>query len=60
MMKIRVNNEALAKSLGYRVDEIVDVKCRQGVPIDKEWRNRIKDSSIDGCIEIVKEKKGKN
>jgi len=25
-----------------------------GVPLDKFWRNRIKESELDNCVEIVK------
>lgn len=57
-MKIKIKSEALASALGYKAGDIVKVECRQGVPVSREWRNRIKDSAIDGCVEIVKEKKG--
>ena len=57
-MKIKIKNEALALMLGYNQSDIIEIECRQGVPVSKEWRNRIKDSHIDDCIEIVKEKKG--
>lgn len=56
MMKIKINNEALAKSLGFRVGEVVDVECRQGVPVNKEWRNRIKDAVIDNCVTVMPDK----
>lgn len=32
---------------------------RDGLPLDRNWRRRMKDSEIDGCIEVVKEKKEK-
>jgi len=25
-----------------------------GIPLDKFWRNRIKESELDNCVEIVK------
>ena len=34
-----------------------EVKIRvdkSGTPIDKNWRRRIKDAEIDGCVEVVK------
>jgi len=55
-MKIKIKNNALALVLGYKQNNIIDIECRQDVPVSKEWRNRIKDSKIDGCIEIMKEK----
>ena len=35
---------------GVRVD-------KAGTPLDKDWRRRLKDSAIDGCVEIVKKEK---
>lgn len=32
---------------------------KNGIPLDKFWRNRLKDSEIDNCIEIYKPKKVK-
>lgn len=57
-MKIKIKSKALATVLGYKQNDIIDIECRQGVPVSKEWRNRIKDSVIDDCVEIVKLKKG--
>ena len=28
-----------------------------GTPVDKFWRNRLKDAAIDGCVEIVTSKR---
>ena len=37
---------------------IINIKAnKDGVPLDKYWRDRLKDSAIDGCVEIVKETK---
>jgi len=55
-MKITVNNEALAALLGVRTGDEVDVKCKHGIPVVKEWRNRFRDAEIDGCISLVKSK----
>lgn len=52
-MKIKVNNAALALSLGLEPFAVVDVEERKGVPKSREWRNRIKDAQIDGCVQIV-------
>lgn len=50
-LTIRIKNEALKKIYG---DEIV-VNARGGKPIEKYWRNRIKDAELDKCVEVVKE-----
>ena len=33
---------------------------RDGTPLDKNWRRRLKDSKIDGCVEIVTKAKPKS
>lgn len=50
--RVTVNNEALAVVLGVKLGAVVDVGCRNGVPITREWRNRFKDAEIDGCVTI--------
>jgi hypothetical protein len=54
--KVKVNNKALAKTLGISVGAIIEVECKNGVPVNREWRNRFKDAEIDNCIEITKSK----
>jgi len=40
---------------GFNKGQIVKVKVdRNGTPYDKNWRRRLKDSKIDGCVEIIK------
>lgn len=53
-MKIKLK---VKKSVGIKkAGEIVEVQtCENGVPLDKFWRDRLKDSEIDGCIEVVKD-----
>ena len=29
---------------------------RNGLPLDRHWRRRLKDSEIDGCIEVAVDK----
>lgn len=55
-MKVIVNNEALAGILGVKPGGEINVKCKNGVPVIKEWRNRFKDAAIDNCISIVANK----
>lgn len=49
-MKLKLNTDLA----GYKKGSIVDV----GEKPSQYWRNRIKDSKIDKCVEIVKKKKG--
>lgn len=54
-MTVLVHNAELAASLGVAIDTPVQVDCRQGVPIEREWRNRLRDAHIDKCVSIVKD-----
>ena len=56
VMKVTVNNEALAKTLGVKPGGTVDATCKNGVPVNREWRNRLKDAKIDKCVTIGKSK----
>ena len=56
-MKVKVNNEALAGVLGVKPGAIVDVKCKNGIPVTLEWRNRLKDAAVDECVTVQSDKK---
>lgn len=43
--------------MGHKVDEIIDIADKNGIPKDKFWRNRVADSALDGCVEIVDNRK---
>jgi len=47
--KIRINKPVAGKSVG----DIVNIKTKNGIPIDRYWRDRKKDSKIDDCISFV-------
>lgn len=47
-LKLKINN---VRGFGGVVTIQTDQK---GVPLDKFWRNRLKDAEIDNCVEIVK------
>lgn len=52
-MKLKINNVK-----GYSgVIEIATDK--NGIPLNKFWRNRIADSKVDKCVEILKSTKRK-
>lgn len=51
--QVKVNNGALAVALGLTPGAVVDVKCKNGVPLEREWRNRFRDMAIDNCISII-------
>ena len=51
-MKIKLNMDIA----GHKKNRIIEVLDRDGVPVDEFWRKRLKDSTIDNCIELVSEK----
>ncbi len=49
LLKIIVN-----KKMGfYEAGTIVKVQHNQGIPVDKYWRDRIKDSAFDDCVTVI-------
>ena len=58
-MKVTVNNEALAGVLGIKAGGKVEVECKNGVPVDRYWRNRFRDATIDNCISLPAKKSTK-
>lgn len=53
-MKIVINKPLK----GYNIGDIVKIDDYNNIPLDGYWRDRLKDSKIDNCIEIYK-KRGK-
>lgn len=63
-MQIKLNQNLRTPQGQLLKDTIIEINDENGVPTDLFWRNRLKDSAIDNCIEIVNEvistqKKGK-
>lgn len=55
-MKIKLNTDLN----GFKKNRIIDIKAdSEGTAIDPFWRERLKDSEIDNCVEIVIEEKSK-
>lgn len=53
IMKIKILKELKAHKSG----DVVSIKVdNHGVPLERYWRNRISDSRMDKCIEIIKDK----
>ena len=52
-MKLKLN----VPLMGRKAGDIIAVEDSNGVPRDKYWRNRLADSAIDGCVEIVDNRK---
>lgn len=53
-MKIKLNQDLATPKGKILKDTILEIEGQDGVPLDRFWRARLKDSEIDNCIEIVK------
>ena len=63
-MQIKLNQNLKTPQGQLLKDAIIYINDENGVPTDLFWRNRLKDSAIDNCIEVVDQviltqKKGK-
>ncbi len=45
-MKLKINNVP-----GY--SGTITIEDNKGIPVDRFWRNRLKDSKTDNCVEVV-------
>jgi hypothetical protein len=53
-MKLKINNvPGFAGVVTIQTDN-------NGVPLEKFWRNRLKDAEIDNCVEVVKSSRRKS
>lgn len=64
VMQIKLNQNLKTPQGQLLKDAIIEINDENGVPTDLFWRNRLKDSAIDNCIEVVDQvistqKKGK-
>lgn len=51
-LTIYIKNERLVKIYGSSIT----VACKNAVPLEKYWRNLLKDAKIDGCVSLTKPK----
>jgi hypothetical protein len=63
-MQIKLNQNLKTPQGQLLKNTIIDINDENGVPTDLFWRNRLKDSAIDNCIEVIDQviltqKKGK-
>lgn len=52
-MKIKILKPFSYLNKTFRIGDILEIKSENGVAIDSFWNNRIKDSAMDNCIEIL-------
>ena len=51
--RIKVNKEIPGYAAGRLVEISVD---NDGVPLDRFWRDRVRDAEIDSCVEFMSQK----
>jgi hypothetical protein len=59
MLKELRINKSISTPIGKKVKgDTISIQCDvNGMPLDLFWRNRIKDSAIDHCVEFVEKQK---
>ncbi len=55
-IKLKLNQPMLGYAAGREVTIQTD---KDGVPLEKFWRRRLKDAEIDNCVEVIKPSKSK-
>jgi len=61
MIKIKLNQDLRTPKGLQKKDDIISLETDQNkIPLDHFWRNRLKDSMIDNCVELVQEKESSN
>jgi len=59
-MKLKINQDIKTPNGKVFKDSIIEIDELDREPASNFWRNRLKDSAIDNCVEIVStQKKGK-
>ena len=59
-MQIKLNQDLRTPKGKLPKGKIIDVACDgNNNPLDQFWRNRLRDSAIDNCVEIYKQSKVK-
>jgi len=51
--KILLNAPLKNHPAGHKLDIDTD---KDGVPLSRYWRDRLKDAKVDGCVEIITDK----
>jgi hypothetical protein len=57
--KLVIRNKTDVNLHGLKPDATMEIKTLRGMPVDRVWRNRLRDASIDNCIEVVSPTKPK-
>lgn len=52
-MKIKLNQNLNTPKGKLNKNDIIEIEDINGEPLDQFWRNRLRDSAIDNCIEVL-------
>lgn len=53
-IKLKINTNLKTPQGAYKKGEIILIEAdKEGTPLNHFWRNRLKDSSIDNCVEVI-------
>ena len=51
--EVRVNMDLAT----FKEGQIVKLKFKNGVPVDRFWRRRLQDARIDNCVQVIEDAK---
>jgi len=57
-MKLKIKIKTPFGNLKAGTSMSIDANDK-GVPLEKFWRNRLRDSKVDGCIEVISDSSSK-
>lgn len=61
MLKLKLENKAIVPIHGVKPGQKFEVEADDhGVPLEKRWRDRLRDSKVDGAIVHVEPKRAKS
>lgn len=52
-MLLKINKDMRTPQGLKKKDDIIEIPGQNKVPAELFWRNRLKDSTIDNCVELV-------
>lgn len=52
-MKIKLNQDLSTPQGKLLKNQVIEIADEDGIPTDHFWRNRLKDSAIDNCIQVI-------
>lgn len=61
-INLKINTDLKTPQGTYKAGETILIEAdKEGTPLNHFWRNRLKDSSLDHCVEVIsKYKKSKS